>query len=537
MTSDKRSTWVDDVTARRKPQRALNKGVSVLTNRHLGHTDDVPVRLKEWLLHFFPTAFTAPFGPHHEDFIEWAEQIRLGMHPRPFIGIWPRGGGKSTLIECTVIALGAPRPMPVEGEEGEQTLSRHSARSYCLYVSETQEQADKHVEDIQTRLESQRLRSSYPQFASPKLRRHGHRASWSRNRLITGTGYVIDALGLNSAARGVKSEDRRPDLMVFDDIDDKHDRTKISDKKATTIKDTIIPTFGGNAAIVGIQNKIIPNGVFARLADDRADYLVRRIVSGPLPAIHDLETEKRYDEEAERYIDTIVGGTPVWEGQDLEACQRRIEESGLASFLRECQHEVEDVEGALWGRDQLEAIRVSTHPRLTRILIGVDPGGGTAETGIVVVGLGINGKAYVLEDGTMPSDNPNAWGRKVADLFAKWEADKVVAEGNQGGEMVRSTIVSSVEIDIPVVLVPATKRKYTRAEPVAAAYGDEDVDWQDTKVHHVGTFADLEHQMRTFVPGEESPDRLDALVHALRKLVVKERRSQSGTDLPNTQSH
>lgn len=540
MTSEPRSTWVDHVTSQGAPKRTKEKGISVLTRRHLHEDDSVPTDLQEWLEEFFPSAFSKPFGPHHEDLIEWAAQIRMGMHPRPFIGIWPRGGGKSTLIECVVIALGAPRPLP-QVVNGEEQLVRQSARGYTLYVSETQEQADKHVEDIQTRLESQRLRSSYPQFAAPKIRRLGHTASWSRNRLITGTGYVVDALGLNSAARGVKLEDKRPDMLVFDDIDDKHDRRKISDKKETIIKDSIIPTFGGDAAIVGIQNKIIPDGVFARLADERADYLMRRIVSGPLKAVRDLETEKQFHPdlgEDGRYIDTIVEGEPTWEGQDLEACQRRIEESGLASFLRECQHEVEDVEGALWTREQLESIRVNTHPTLTRILIGVDPSGGTAETGIIAGGLGRDRKGYILEDGSMGGEDPNAWGRKIVSLFHKWEADAVVAEKNYGGSMVRSTILSATgeNVQVPVYLVPSTSRKYTRAEPVAAAYGSKDVDWQDTKVHHVGTFSDLEHQQRTFVPGNESPDRLDALVHLLRKLVVNLGRSDSGSTLPNTQS-
>jgi len=238
------------------------------------------------------------------------------------------------------------------------------------------------------------------------------------------------------------------------------------------------------------------------------------------------------------YIDTIVEGEPTWEGQDLEACQRRIEESGLASFLRECQHEVEDVEGALWTREQLESIRVNTHPTLTRILIGVDPSGGTAETGIIAGGLGRDRKGYILEDGSMGGEDPNAWGRKIVSLFHKWEADAVVAEKNYGGSMVRSTILSATgeNVQVPVYLVPSTSRKYTRAEPVAAAYGSKDVDWQDTKVHHVGTFSDLEHQQRTFVPGNESPDRLDALVHLLRKLVVNLGRNDGGSSLPNTQS-
>lgn len=547
MHSNESSTWVDDLAeGPHRAPRAQERGVQAVVTKHLPEEragEVPPDDLEDWLLEMFPQDFDSDFGYHHRRFIQWAGKVDPGDHPQPYIAIWPRGGGKSTLVECVVIALGAPRPVYQEKDDGDEMMTLESARNYCLYVSETQEQADRHVEDIGTRLESPRLASRYPQFASPKIRETGQRKSWSRTRLITGTGFVIDALGLNSAGRGVKVEDVRPDCLVFDDIDDKHDTQEATRKKETTIKDTIIPMFGGDgAAIIGIQNKIIPDGVFARLSDDRADYLLRRRVDGPHKAISGLETEKRYREdlgEDGRYIDTITEGEPLWDGQDLEQCQRRIEESGLDSFLRECQHEVEDVEGALWTRDQLSAVRVSDHPSLRRIIVAVDPSGGNAETGIIVIGLGVDGKAYVLQDRSMPGHTPNAWGREIVDAYDEWKADAVIAEGTHGGEMVRGTIVSAIDDtrNVPVYLVDAKRGKYTRAEPVASAYGDEDIDWQDTKVHHVGSFPDLEHQMRTYVPGNESPDRLDALVWGLKKLVITKGVKESGSQAPGTQTY
>lgn len=534
MSSNEPSTWVDEVAARTRTQpRALEQGLSGLVYRHLpderpGKTP--PEDLHTWLKQLFPQALSIDFAPHHQELIEWASRINPDDHPRPYIAIWPRFGGKTSIVECLVVALGAPRPFVANDQK-----ITEAARNYCLYVSETQRQADKHVEEIRRRLESQRLGTYYPRYASPKTRQYGGTESWSRNRLITGTGYVVDALGLNSASRGVKVEDNRPDLIVFDDIDAKFDSTKITRKKEGLIKDTIIPTFGQNAAIIGVQNKVLPDGVFAKLADDRADYLMRRHVSGPLPAIKDLETEKRWDDEAERWIDVITSGTPTWEGMGLEECQRRIEESGLSSFLRECQHEVEEVEGALWTKDQIDAVRVSNHPSLRRILVAVDPSGGDAETGIIVVGLGIDGKAYVLDDRSMPGDKANAWGQEVVDAFYEWQADAIVAEKNQGGEMVRTTILSTADntASVPVYLVHAKRGKEVRADPVAAAYGDEEIEWKDTRVCHVGTFKDLEQQMTTWVPGNESPDRLDALVYGIKKLIISSTQGQQQQTPPS----
>lgn len=514
--------------AARRARRAMKK-------RERERQEAAPEDLADWLRELFPDSFTAPFGWHHKDLIDWAAQIQPGSHPDPYIGIWPRGGGKSTLVECLAIALGAPR-VRTPADDPDIPYHLTPARQYCVYVSGTQGQADRHVEDIGTRLEGSNVKEYYPAYGSPKVREEtGQQQSWSRNRLITQSGYVIDALGLNSAARGIKAEDIRPDLLIFDDIDDKHDSRKVTRKKEATIKDTIIPTFGRQAAIIGIQNKIKPDGVFARLADDRADYLLRRKVSGPFKAIEGLETEKVYYDDVGRYIDTIVQGTPLWEGQDIEECQRRIQESGLSSFLRECQHEVEDIEGALWTRAQIEACRVGSPPSLSYVVVGVDPSGGTAETGIIVVGVSPRGKAYVIDDRSTAGNKPNAWGRAVVEAYREHKANCVVAEKNQGGEMVASTIRSAANDpnDIVINLVHAKRGKAVRADPVAAMYGSDEVDYDDTRVHHVGTFPELEHQMRTWVPGSEaSPDRLDAAVYALKKTLIQRRRSS----VPNSTS-
>ncbi len=174
-----------------------------------------------------------------------------------------------------------------------------------------------------------------------------------------------------------------------------------------------------------------------------------------------------------------------------------------------------DTEGALWTRDVIENFRVTAAPPLKRIVVAVDPavssGEGSNHTGIVVAGIANDGHAYILEDATVKT-TPAQWAARAVECFEKYKADRIVAESNQGGEMVRHTI-ATVGPRVPVKLVHATRGKYTRAEPVAALY-------EQGKVHHVSGFAKLEDQLCTWTQDEPSPDRLDALVWAVSELCL-----------------
>jgi predicted phage terminase large subunit-like protein len=183
---------------------------------------------------------------------------------------------------------------------------------------------------------------------------------------------------------------------------------------------------------------------------------------------------------------------------------------------------LEDIPGALWSRRSLDEARVATAPDLLRIVVGVDPAAGSGEsaneTGIIVVGLAKDNQAFVLEDWSHRG-SPDEWARKAVAAFRKHEADSIVAECNQGGEMVQA-VIRSVG-DVPVKLVRATRGKYVRAEPVSALY-------EQGRVHHVGTLPELEDQMIGFTPERAaarndrySPDRVDALVWALTELFAE----------------
>lgn len=177
-----------------------------------------------------------------------------------------------------------------------------------------------------------------------------------------------------------------------------------------------------------------------------------------------------------------------------------------------------DTPGALWTLALLDETRVRETPLfLKRIVVGVDPaasdGENAAHTGIVVAALSIAGHAYVLEDATA-SGSPNDWARAVVAAYQKHNADRVVAEINNGGAMVEHTL-RTVDRRLPITVVHASRGKLTRAEPVAALY-------EQGKVHHVGSFIALEDQMTTYDGSGESPDRMDALVWALTDLMLDE---------------
>jgi phage terminase large subunit-like protein len=179
---------------------------------------------------------------------------------------------------------------------------------------------------------------------------------------------------------------------------------------------------------------------------------------------------------------------------------------------------LDDNPGALWTRQLIENGRVKKHPRLIRIVIAVDPAVSanpdSDDTGIGAAGLGIDGEVYVLEDATLAMASPNEWGRAVVALYDRHQADKVVAEVNQGGDLVESNIRAQ-RAYLPFDKIHATRGKQLRAEPIASLY-------EQGKVHHVGCFPELEDEMCEWNPTDKtarSPNRVDWLVYAVTELL------------------
>lgn len=177
---------------------------------------------------------------------------------------------------------------------------------------------------------------------------------------------------------------------------------------------------------------------------------------------------------------------------------------------------IEDVEGALWRRDQIESLRVKQAPTCERVVVGIDPPSGKGTCGIVVAGT-MGEVGYVLADYSKEMLSPQQWADRAADAYEKYQADCVVAESNQGGAMVKSTLFHA-HPNMKVTLVHASTGKKARAEPISGLY-------EQGRVHHVGVFAELEDQLCQYDGTGKSPDRLDALVWALTELFPQKRSS------------
>lgn len=184
---------------------------------------------------------------------------------------------------------------------------------------------------------------------------------------------------------------------------------------------------------------------------------------------------------------------------------------------------LDDVPNALWTRANLDEYRRKLNdplPTMLRVAVAIDPaaresadGESTAETGIIVAGLGDDGRGYVIDDLSCRF-GPNGWARRAVSGYDLYSGDIIVAESNQGGAMVES-VIRSVRATLPVSLVHASRGKVTRAEPIAALY-------EQGRISHVGSLGPLEDQMLMFTPygidGETTADRVDALVWAMTEL-------------------
>jgi predicted phage terminase large subunit-like protein len=184
---------------------------------------------------------------------------------------------------------------------------------------------------------------------------------------------------------------------------------------------------------------------------------------------------------------------------------------------------LDDVPGALWTAEDIERTRLQRgmHPDLVRVVVAIDPavtsGEDADETGIIVAGRDARGHGYVLSDQS-GRYLPPEWAHRAISLYRMHQADRIVAEVNNGGEMVEHTL-RMIDPAVSVKTVHASRGKVVRAEPVAALY-------EQGRVHHVGGFPQLEDQMCAFTTDLDrkslgySPDRCDALVWALSDLLV-----------------
>jgi len=175
--------------------------------------------------------------------------------------------------------------------------------------------------------------------------------------------------------------------------------------------------------------------------------------------------------------------------------------------------DIDEAPGGLWTRKTIEEARRREPPDLDRIVVAVDPSATSEgdDAGIIVAGR-YEDDGYVLADLTVQG-SPLKWAEAAVKAYNEYEANKIIAEKNNGGEMVE-LVIKQVDQNVPVELVTASRDKHTRAEPVAAQY-------EQGRIHHVGNFNALEDEMCLWLPGDPSPNRMDALVWALTELMLK----------------
>jgi phage terminase large subunit-like protein len=235
--------------------------------------------------------------------------------------------------------------------------------------------------------------------------------------------------------------------------------------------------------------------------------LIKRLIADPATVVTHARTQ-----------DNACNLSPVF----FDAVLKRY--AGTRLGRQEIGGEIVDERpGALWTRAAIEACRVRTAPALKRIVVAVDPPASSKREadacGLVAAGLGEDGQVYVLEDASEGGLSPQGWAAKAIALWRRLEADALVAEVNQGGDMVRA-VIRQADASVPVQSVRAHKGKYLRAEPVALLY-------EQGRVKHVGAFAALEDEMCGFgldgLADGRSPDRLDAMVWAVGALTFAAR--------------
>lgn len=230
----------------------------------------------------------------------------------------------------------------------------------------------------------------------------------------------------------------------------------------------------------------------------KARKLIRRLIDDPAVPVSRLRTLDNAANLSQRFLTEVVGNSKG----------TRLEQQELEGVL------LDDVEGALWTAEMIEAYRVTGAPELSRVVVAVDPAVSndeeSDETGIVVVGEADGGHGFVLADYSMRG-SPDECMRKAVWAYRYHQADRVIGEANNGGDYI-GTLLKTVDPNVPYRKVIATRGKRVRAEPVSALY-------EQGRMHHCGVFTMLEEQMVSWVPSDpESPDRVDALVWACAEL-------------------
>lgn len=441
--------------------------------------------------HFGPLIWARHYLPHHYFGGESAgfHHEVMGLADREmFTAIAaPRGHAKTTNLALAFVLY----RMAVYREP------------YTLIVSDTATQAEQRTSDIYAEcLENKALTQDYPHLALPDAEHYRkQKAKRTTGDFITVGGLRVMSAGAGQSLRGVKDGANRPTLIVGDDLEnDKNIETPAQREKLWNWFTKSLLNLPG---AVGARFVVIGTIL-------HRESLLSRLVSG--------KDGKSWSRRLYRAIDER--GRILWpELWSLEKLEEKRALIGSRAFASEYLNDPVDDSLTLFKQDWIDRNRVMAAPALARVAVAVDPSiSATGDAcGIVAAGAGTDKRGYVLEDATVQA-SPAVWARAALDCAARVGASVIVAEGNQGGEMVEQTLRSVLRPGerLPrLVITHASRGKQARAEPVAAMY-------ERGEVSHVGTLPALEGELTTWVPGLPSPNRLDAAVYALLEVLMTE---------------
>lgn len=453
-----------------------------------------PDNWSDWLAGHFGGYLWPPYAEYHEAFWNWAWSIEADASAPAWIAIWPRGFAKSTSTEVACAMLAARKK-----------------RRYGLYVCATQDRADDHVLNVAGLLESKAFSRRYPKAAQRKIGKYGNSQGWRRNRLRTESGFTLDAIGLDTAARGAKIDEDRPDFIIFDDVDGVLDSPATTAKKIKTITQSILPARAAHAVVLVAQNLIHENGIVAQLADGRADFLANRIVSGPHPALTDAAIELRDGKQ------TIVAGTPTWPAMGIPELQAELDDIGLTAFMREKQHDVSSVEGGIFGHIQFQHCTWDEVPfgKMNRIVVWVDPAV-TDTDGSDAHGVQVDGLVGSPKDGTIY--RLFSWEHRASPEVAlqlailkaiELKAESVGVETDQGGDTWKSVYKAAWDALFASGRIPkGTMRPTFKQDKAGAGHGPKahrashmlaDYERGGRIIHVLGTHETLERALRRYL--------------------------------------
>lgn len=436
-----------------------------------------------WCYHYLPHHFYGEPAAFHQEMVDLMEE-----HDRAAFAA-PRGHNKSTLVTLGYVLFRTAKQLS----------------NFPVIFSDTIEQARDLLGAIYKELlENEKLLTDYPHLTLPEVKDYRkQRVKRQQSNFITLGGVRFTARSRGSSTRGLREGNRRPDLIVLDDMENDQSvaTPKQRNKTLAWFQKSVSNLFGAAGGKLFIVGTIL-----------HKQSLLAYLTSIKGPAVY-----------VKRVYAAITNGRSLWPAAwPIWKLTAKRNEIGSRAFATEYLNQPAADESTLFKEAWIRAARVMRLPegvRITSVVVAIDPSGtedGAGDAcGIIVAAAGSDGHAYILEDLTLNA-SPSRWARVAYDAWLRWQANSVVYETNYGGAMVKNVlngVIADDETTPHYVPVTAKQGKSLRAEPVSVLY-------ENGQVHHVGHLPELEDEMTDWLPGMASPNRLDACVYAVAHLML-----------------